>query len=125
MSEPAPESIDLKKREGLRLVWADGTESWYPIAYLRRMSPSADMVELREHMRKNPLTVMPSGRGGGVFATDAELVGNYAIKIEFSDGHRTGIYSWSYLREIDPDRKKGDDEDPRRGGSHADPLGLG
>ncbi|MFM8643067.1 MAG: gamma-butyrobetaine hydroxylase-like domain-containing protein [Phycisphaerales bacterium] len=33
---------------------------------------------------------------------DAELVGNYAIRIRFRDGHSTGIFSWSYLRSIDP-----------------------
>jgi hypothetical protein len=59
-------------------------------------------------MAKNPLTVLPSGAGGGsgggaLVATGAELVGNYAIKITFSDGHDTGIYSWVYLRSIDPE----------------------
>jgi DUF971 family protein len=33
------------------------------------------------------------------------MVGNYAIRIRFSDGHDTGIYSWAYLREIDPGNK--------------------
>jgi DUF971 family protein len=28
-------------------------------------------------------------------------VGNYAVTLEFSDGHRTGIYSWEYLRAIE------------------------
>jgi len=32
----------------------------------------------------------------------AELVGNYAMKIEWSDGHDSGIYSFQYLRELDP-----------------------
>lgn len=27
-------------------------------------------------------------------------VGNYAVRIEFSDGHTTGIYTWEYLYEI-------------------------
>lgn len=69
---PPPVRIDLKKDEGLTIEWADGVTSFYPILHLRRMSPSA------------------------------ELVGNYALRIAFSDGHRTGIYSWRYLREIDP-----------------------
>jgi len=34
--------------------------------------------------------------------TDMSLVGNYAIRIHFSDGHSTGIFSWTYLREIAP-----------------------
>ena len=32
-----------------------------------------------------------------VSLTSAELVGNYAIKIVFSDGHSTGIYRWKQL----------------------------
>lgn len=28
------------------------------------------------------------------------LVGNYAIKIDWSDGHDTGIYTWKKLREV-------------------------
>lgn len=100
-----PAKLDLKKDKGLAVQWADGTSSYYSIAYLRRMSPSADMKQLREEMAKNPLTVLPAGAGGGglLVATGAELVGNYAIKITFSDGHDTGIYSWVYLRSIDPE----------------------
>ncbi|QOI99090.1 MAG: DUF971 domain-containing protein [Phycisphaeraceae bacterium] len=101
-----PIRMDLKKDRGLTVEWADGTTSYYSVAYLRRMSPSADMRRLREEMSKNPLTVLPSGGGGGgggvLRAESAELVGNYAVKIRFSDGHDTGIYSWEYLREIDP-----------------------
>lgn len=98
-----PAKLDLKKDRGLTIEWADGATSYYTIAYLRRMSPSADMRQLRDEMQSNPLAVLPSsGTGGPVTAVDAELVGNYALKIRFSDGHETGIYSWTYLREIDP-----------------------
>ncbi|MBS0195580.1 MAG: DUF971 domain-containing protein [Planctomycetes bacterium] len=101
--EPAPTHLDLKKDHGLTIRWQDGTESFYPIGYLRRMSPSADMRNLREQMQKNPLTVLPSKPAGGpLTALGAELVGNYALKINFSDGHNTGIYTWEYLRSIDP-----------------------
>lgn len=100
-----PTSIDLKKDRGLTIEWADGTTSYYAIAYLRAMSPSADMKELRRSMDRNPLTVLPTGARGAatrdVVAVDAELVGNYAMRITFSDGHASGIYSWSYLRSID------------------------
>ena len=99
----APRHIDLKKDRGLTVEWQDGATSYYSIAYLRRMSPSADARELREKMQKNPLTVLPSSRASGpLVAVDAQLVGNYAIQITFSDGHGTGLYSWKYLREIDP-----------------------
>lgn len=113
----APNNLDLKKSESLTVEWEDGSVSVYPIAYLRKMSPSAEARKLREELAKNPLTVLPSTpkRGGAsegpLSATSAELVGNYAIRIRFSDGHDTGIYSWEYLREIDPDREP---ETPRR-----------
>jgi len=100
--------LDLKKDRGLAIEWADGSLSYFPIAYLRRLSPSADMKELRKQMDQNPLAVLPSGSssGGAIEAVDAELVGNYAIRITFSDGHQSGIYSWQYLRQIDPDPEK-------------------
>lgn len=126
-----PTALDLKKDRGLTIQWGDGTGSYYSIPYLRRMSPSADQRELRKHMAKDPLTVLPASSGGSsgpLVATDAELVGNYAIRITFSDGHSSGIYTWAYLREIDPANQPegearthapGDDAPP-----HDRPLGL-
>jgi DUF971 family protein len=43
------------------------------------------------------------------------MVGNYAIRIRFSDGHDTGIYSWAYLREIDPVNKERRENGPPGG----------
>jgi DUF971 family protein len=121
-----PVHIDLKKSESLTIGWADGTTSIYPIAYLRKMSPSAEMRELRKEMNTNPLTILPDGMGSseGISATGAEMVGNYAIKIMYSDGHDTGLYTWSYLREIDPEAQDGGLTDSDKGPSHNNPLGL-
>lgn len=101
---PAPLKIDLDRELGLHITWSDGVTSYYPIALLRRLSPSAEQRELRNEMKRNPLTVLPAcaATGEPLKATGAELVGNYALRITFSDGHHTGIYSWEYLREIDP-----------------------
>jgi len=104
IGEPQPRHLELKKDTALIVHWTDGRVSVYPIAYLRRMSPSADAKAIREEMDRNPLTVLPSSTASGpLTATGAELVGNYAIKVIFSDGHDTGLYSWLYLREIDPE----------------------
>ena len=102
-----PRALDLVKDRALTVTWSDGRVSVYPVGYLRRMSPSAEMNVLREEMAKNPLTVLPASAGGGaqsgpLTAESAELVGNYAVRLRFSDGHDTGIFSWRYLREIDP-----------------------
>lgn len=100
-----PVHLDLKKDRGLTIEWADGVHSYYTIAYLRRMSPSADMKMLRDEIQQNPLAILnPRGESTTrqLTAASAEMVGNYALRITFSDGHATGIYSWAYLREIDP-----------------------
>lgn len=118
MEPQSPQHLDLRKTEGLEVTWPDGRRSFYPIGYLRRMSPSADARELRKQMKRNPLTVLPASAaksGGPLVATGAELVGNYAIRITFSDGHSTGLYSWEYLRKIDPDAP----EDPGKGAGGA------
>ncbi len=107
MTDP-PTNIDLKKDTALTITWADGSSSTYPITYLRKMSPSAEARQLRERLESDPLAVLPSAprRGGAhngpLTALTAELVGHYAIRIRFSDGHDTGLYTWEYLRQIDP-----------------------
>ena len=35
-----------------------------------------------------------------------ELVGSYAIRIIFDDGHETGLYSWEYLEHLVKNKKK-------------------
>ncbi len=98
-----PQHLDLKKDHGLTVRWLDGTSTFYPIVYLRKMSPSAEARELREQLAKNPLAVLPaSTTDAPLTATAIERIGNYAVRITFSDGHDTGLYSWKYLREIDP-----------------------
>ena len=97
--------MDLQRDKGLSIRWSDGVESFYPVRLLRDLSPSAEMRELRDRMAQDRLTVLPasmSSTSGPLQAVDLELVGNYAIRLQFSDGHSTGLYTWPYLREIDP-----------------------
>ena len=100
-----PVHLDLKRDEALTVRWSDGRVSVYPVGYLRRLSPSADAQQTREALKDNPLTVLPSGGGGPLRAERLEPVGRYAIRLVFSDGHQTGLYTWAYLREIDPAEK--------------------
>jgi DUF971 family protein len=102
-----PKHIDIKRDRGVTIEWSDGVTSFYSVNYLRRMSPSAEQRQLLEEMQKNPLMVLPasalSKAGEPLTIEDAQFVGRYAIKLVFSDGHDTGIFSWDYLREIDPE----------------------
>ncbi|MEM7681986.1 MAG: DUF971 domain-containing protein [Planctomycetota bacterium] len=106
---PTPTSLDLDRQHGLTVRWSDGRVSIYPVAYLRRMSPSAETRQQREQQAANPLAVLKSApvSAAELRADSAELVGNYAVRIRFSDGHDTGLYAWDYLRQIDPTRPEG------------------
>ena len=57
-------------------------------------SPSADVRGHSPDQR-----VLQTGKKD-VAIESIESIGNYAIRIVFSDGHDSGIYSWSYLREL-------------------------
>lgn len=62
--------------------------------FLRVYSPSA---EVRGHGHGQE--VLQTGKEE-VNIVGIEPVGNYAIKLVFSDGHDTGLYSWDYLYEL-------------------------
>lgn len=100
--EPAPRSLHLDRQRGLHVTFHDGTSSFLSLALLRRQSPSADARHEREAAASNPLHVLsPRAAAAGPLAAEgAELVGNYAIRIRFSDGHDTGLYAWRLLREL-------------------------
>ena len=83
----------------IAIVWTDGAESYLRHDLLRRASPSAETQG--EH------DVFGNRYGGGsqapfagVRVTGWEGVGNYAIRFDFSDGHRTGLYTFDYLRKL-------------------------
>ena len=95
-----PKHLDVRKKEGLHVEWSDGSTSFYPCDLLRRMSPSADSKAMREELEHNPLTILPNSPSGPITIKEAQLVGNYAIRFVFSDGHKVGIYTWEYLRSL-------------------------
>ena len=103
-----PLKLDLKRDEKLEIRWQDGHVSTYPIAYLRKHCPCASCKTFREEQATKPktsLTVFSKTSQGPLVATHAELVGNYALRIDWSDQHSSGIYSFQYLREISPDNE--------------------
>ena len=65
--------------------------------FLRVHSPSA---EVRGHGQGQD--VLQVGKED-VNITAIEPVGNYAVRLVFSDGHNTGLYSWDYLYDLGRD----------------------
>jgi len=91
-----PTEIRVKRAERrLEIDFEDGTRFSLPAEYLRVESPSA---EVQGHGGAATKKVVAGRRH--VKITAVEPVGHYAIRIVFDDKHDTGIYSWSYLREL-------------------------
>ena len=95
---PQPTDITLRTSSHILDVrFDDGAHFELPFEYLRVFSPSA---EVRGH-----------GGGEGVLQTGKENVGiagiepvgNYALRLNFDDGHNTGLYSWRLLYELGTD----------------------
>jgi DUF971 family protein len=107
--EPAPKSLHLDRQRGLHVTFHDGTTAFLSLALLRGQSPSAEARHEREAAARNPLHVLSprAAQAGPLAAEGAELVGHYAIRIRFNDGHDTGLYGWRLLREL-ADRAPGD-----------------
>ena len=84
--------------EGVDIVWGDNHKSHYSFQYLRDSCPcaSCDSVRSRASVPSLPLFRAP------VRPSKVSPVGFYALHFDWNDGHTTGIYSFSLLREICP-----------------------
>jgi DUF971 family protein len=78
----------------LRVTFSDGTTAELPAEYLRVESPSAEVQGHSGDQKK-----LVAGKRG-VKITGIEPTGNYAVRLIFSDGHDTGIYSWDLLHRL-------------------------
>ncbi|MCA3072889.1 MAG: DUF971 domain-containing protein [Rhodocyclaceae bacterium] len=89
---PVPTDLVLHQTSNrLEVTFSDGRSFSLPTEFLRVHSPSA---EVRGH-GPGEGTLQVGKRG--VTITDIDPVGTYAVKLVFSDGHDTGIFSWALL----------------------------
>ena len=92
---PNPTEIKLHQKSRLLEIKFDNqTECSLSCEFLRVYSPSA---EVQGHSPSQ--AVLQIGKEK-VNITNIEPIGNYAIKITFSDGNDTGLYSWDYLYRL-------------------------
>ncbi|EHQ51217.1 MULTISPECIES: gamma-butyrobetaine hydroxylase-like domain-containing protein [Ectothiorhodospira] len=84
----------------LEMVYADGESHRLSCEFLRVYSPSAEVTGHGPGQE-----VLQVGKEA-VTITGIEPVGNYGIKLVFSDGHDTGIYDWEYLYRLGVDQAR-------------------
>ena len=88
----------LRFQRGAQLLdisFDDGARFTLPFALLRRESPSAE-VQGHGAGPKPPAPVIAED----LQVTKADPVGRYAVRLFFSDGHSSGLFTWAYLREL-------------------------
>ena len=83
----------------LAIKWSDNTEDYFAMERLRELSPSAENMG-EQDLLGNTYGGDSRERFPGVRVDGWQQVGGYALLFTFSDGHKTGIYSYSYLKRI-------------------------
>ena len=95
-AETTPTRIKKVSPQELMIVWADGQESRFIAPKLRGLCPCASCKDEMTGIR----IVLPIHIPDDLQIRKIDLVGQYALQFEFSDGHHTGIYSFEHLREL-------------------------
>lgn len=91
MQYPIPEEIRIPKDRSALLLTYQNHSKTLPAEYLRVLSPSA---EVRGHAPNQ--AILQTGKRD-ITIVEIDTVGQYALKIVFSDGHDSGLYDWDYL----------------------------
>jgi len=111
----SPSKIKKLSHEALQLEWRDGKESILSAELLRRSCPCAECREKQgdsSHQspltpKKSMLTIVESSREEELFLEKVWSVGNYAIGLQWGDGHKTGIYTYQYLYQLGQENRQG------------------
>lgn len=98
--EAQAEHIAISKSKGIRIDWKDRHHSEYTLRYLRDHCPCAGCTGAHgtAPAASNPFQLYQAA----LKIEEVEPVGNYAIRLHWSDGHNSGIYSYEHFRRICP-----------------------
>ncbi len=90
-----PEAIDVTAANDIQILWPGGPQVSIPARRLRDFCPCAACVEEGTGRKLlDPATIPEDIR-----PLEIAPVGSYAVQIQWSDGHSTGIYTWQVLRQ--------------------------
>jgi len=89
-------SAITRRDDGLWIEWDEGRKQWLPARQLRLACPCAGCVE---EMTGRPL-LDPATVPDDIRPVAVQLVGTYGIRVHWSDGHATGIFSFARLHAL-------------------------
>ena len=94
MQTPPTKITVAKDKKSMEIEFDSGDSQNFTAEILRVLSPSAEVQGHSEAERKL------IGGKKQVQISNIEPVGNYAIRIIFSDGHNSGLFSWQFFAEL-------------------------
>ena len=93
---PLPKKAELISPFLFHIEWKDGARSDYKARELRLACPCASCIE---EGTGRPI-LDPKTVKDDILLFGSELVGRYGLSFFWSDGHKTGIFSWQRLRDL-------------------------
>jgi DUF971 family protein len=93
--KPVPSQIK-SAGETISIVWNDNHQSRYAARDLRLSCRCAACVDEWTHQSLIKPDLIPRG----IKPKSIDIMGNYALHFDWSDGHNTGIYTYDFLREV-------------------------
>ncbi len=99
---PTKLQID-KKAQTFNIVWDNGEEKSIDWKSLRERCPCATCREERDKAADQPMNSLDIFTLKPMTSDDLdriEIVGNYAARLIWGDGHKSGIYGWTLLRDF-------------------------
>ncbi|GAB4314060.1 MAG: DUF971 domain-containing protein [Candidatus Zixiibacteriota bacterium] len=91
-----PVEIGRANEYDIRVKWKDGSETVFPARFLRLACPCAGCIEEMTGKKILDESTIPDD----VHPLSISPVGRYAIQIQWSDGHNTGLYTWERLSDL-------------------------
>ncbi len=97
MTDEQPTAIKAFRDQGLlEITWPSLGVRRIAFKTLRANCPCAGCVDELTGVRTLNVAAIPAN----IAPARIELCGNYALKVEWNDGHSTGLYTWQRLAEI-------------------------
>ena len=93
-----PTKISTGEPGELLIQWNDGHAGRHALRTLRKYCPCSACKQAMEQGEEQ--TLLPILTPGQNELASVEPIGNYALQMQWKDGHKTGIYTFDYLRQI-------------------------
>ena len=92
-----PASIKVKPGKDIYIKWDNGSSSEISLRKLRELCPCATCMTFREKQGKEFIPIFNENK---LKITNIKQIGSYAIQITWKDGHNTGIYEFTFLKNL-------------------------